>query len=172
MPGRRLIRAAASRPVASALVPVASSATRRLRTPRGVLAGLAVAVVLLGAGCSSPAPSQSELSEALVASGLPEKVADCTASALTKSLTANELAELTERGAGGAPVDDPNKTDDSYDKLQKAMVTCRELLVASEPTTTTSPPATEADDQPSTTIADGTAGAELNPASTTTTAAP
>ncbi|HWJ96994.1 MAG TPA: hypothetical protein VNQ33_02475 [Acidimicrobiales bacterium] len=149
-------------------MPATSPATRQPRARRA-LAGLAVALTVLGAGaCSSPAPSQRELTEALVDSGLSKKVADCAASALTDSLTKSELAELTERGAGGAPVDDPAKDDDSYDKLQKAMSACREIQAQAAPTTTVAP-AAEAGSSTTVTIADGTEGAELNPASTTTT---
>lgn len=121
------------------------------------------------AACSSPAPSKSELSEALVDSGLSEKVADCAASALTKSLTSSELAEITERGAGGAPVDDPKVTNDSADKLAKAMAACRELQIASQPTTTTTAPVGGASST-APTAAPGTDGAEFN--TTSTTAAP
>ncbi|MGN6695174.1 MAG: hypothetical protein ACTHN0_13445 [Aquihabitans sp.] len=153
-------------------MPATSPDPRRLRARRA-LAGCAVALTVLGVGaCSSPAPSQRELSEALVDSGLSKKVADCTASALTDSLTENELAELTERGAGGAPVDDPKKDDDSYDKLQKAMTACRDLQAQAAPTTTVASSLPEGGTSTTVTIADGTDGAELNPASTTTTAAP
>lgn len=145
-------------------MPATSPVTLRRLRARRALAGLAVAVVGLGA-CSAPAPSQGDLSEALVDSGLSKEVADCASKALTDSLTENELAELTERGAGGAPVDDPNDKSDSYDKLQKAMSTCRELQTKAAPSTTAAP---GAGSSTTVTIADGTDGAELNPASTTT----
>jgi hypothetical protein len=155
-------------------VPATSSASSfpgRLRARRA-LAGAAIVVGALGIGaCSSPAPSQGDLSAALVDSGLSKKVADCASKALTESLTKNELAELTERGAGGAPVDDPKDTNDSYDKLQKAMAVCRDLQARAAPSTTVAPATdgTSTDGTSTTvTIADGTEGAELNPASTTT----
>lgn len=153
-------------------MPTTSSDPRRLPLRRA-LAGVVLAAALLGAaGCSAPAPSEEELSDALVDSGLSRKVADCTASALTDSLTESELAEITERGSGGAPVDDPKKTNESADKLTEAMAACRELQIASQPTTTTAVPV-EPEGGVSTTVSpDGTGGAELNPASTTTTAAP
>ena len=164
-----LIRSPRLRPVASALVPTATSALRRPRWRRP-LAGLGLAAALLGgAACSTPAPSRGEIAEALVDSGLSQEVADCTASALTKSLSTSELAEITERGSGGAPVDDPKRADDSYDKLVRAMADCRDLQAATEPTTTTTTvPLGGAGS--STTVDDGprTDGAQLNPASSTT----
>ncbi|HWJ63352.1 MAG TPA: hypothetical protein VNS19_15385 [Acidimicrobiales bacterium] len=153
-------------------MPATPSDTRRLRARRA-LAGLAVACTAVGLGaCSTPAPSQGDLSEALVSSGLSKEVADCTASAFTDSLTKSELAELTERGAGGAPVDDPKRDDDSYDKLQKALVACRDLQAEAAPSTTTTaaPAEGEGAGDTSSTIANGTNGAELNPESTTTAA--
>lgn len=150
----------------------ATSPDTRLRARRALVALAAVFTVLGVGACSSPAPSQGELSAALVDSGLSKKVADCAASALTDSLTKNELAELTERGAGGAPVDDPNEDGDSYDKLQKAMATCRDLQAQASPTTTVATSLPADDGATSSTIANGTEGAELNPASTTTTATP
>jgi hypothetical protein len=122
------------------------------------------------AACSSPAPSKGELSEALVDSGLSQKVADCAASALTKSLTSSELAEITERGSGGAPVDNPKATNDSADKLAKAMAACRELQIASQPTTTTTTVPVGGGSSTAPTAAPGTDGAEFN--TTSTTAAP
>lgn len=143
----------------------------RRSTPwRRALAVTIVAAALSGtAACSTSAPSQKELSDALVDSGLSRKVADCTATALTKSLSSSELAEITERGAGGAPVDDPKVDGESADKLTKAMSVCRELQIASQPTTTTGVPAApEGAEVSPTLVAPGTDGAELNPASTTT----
>ena len=168
-----LHRSVPTRPVASASVPVAVPASRRRAAVRRALGAAGVAAALLVvAGCSSPAPSQDELSAALVDSGLSTKVADCTAKALTESLPESQLAELNERGGGGAPVDDTKRDDDPYDELQKAMAACRELQTAEQPTTTL-----PADDGANsgvntTTIADGTGGAQLTPASSTTTAAP
>lgn len=174
-----LIGAGHRRPVASAPVPptAAAPASRSTRLRRA-LAGTVVVAGLLGvAACSSPAPSEQDLSKALVASGISKKVADCTSKALTTSLTPGELAEITERGSGGAPVDDPEKTGESADELAAAMTKCRDLQVAETPSTTIPIPDDDganagAVPTVSTTIADGTEGAELNPASTTTTAAP
>lgn len=120
------------------------------------------------AGCSSPAPSKSALSDALVDSGLSVKVADCTAAALTKSLTSAELAEITERGSGGAPVDDPKDPSDSADKLAKAMAVCRDLQLEEQPTTTTT--AAAGGSTTTAAVTPQTDGAEFN--TTSTTAAP
>lgn len=150
-------------------MPSQDPVTRRLRQRR-LLAGLGLAaVVLAGAACSSPAPSQQDLTAALVSSGLSQKVADCTSKALTTSLSSSELAEITERGSGGAPVDDPKRADDSYDVLIRAMAECRDLQAANLPTTTTTLPIGGTGS--TTTLDDGprTDGAQLNPASTTTT---
>ena len=38
--------------------------------------------------------------------------------------------------SGGAPVDDPNKTDDAADKLRDAMNVCRPLVEGTTTTTT------------------------------------
>lgn len=144
-----------------------------------LLAGLVPVVVAVGiSGCSSPsAPSKGELAEALVTSGMSEEVAECTASAVTESLTESEIAEITERGSGGAPVDDPEVQGESYDELAKAMSACRELRAAEQPITTIPIP-----DDGGTGGGEGagegegagssTTGAQLNPASSTTTAAP
>lgn len=167
-----MIRGGGRRPVASASVP-ATRPSLRPGARRALAVAALVAVGFGAAACSAPAPSRNELSEALVDSGLSRKVADCTADALTKSMSKSELAELTERGAGGAPVDDPKKSNDSYDKLQKSMSLCRDLQASLAATTTTAASGGEGTGSSTTaTIADGTGGAELNPASTTTTTAP
>ena len=139
---------------------------------RRLVGGAVAVVVAVGvASCSTPAPSQDELTEALVASGLSEEVAECTAEALTASLSESELAAIAERGAGGAPVDDPKVEGESADELVAAMSACRELQIASQPTTTTSPVEPEGGAAGSSTVvAPGTDDAELKPASTTTTA--
>jgi hypothetical protein len=130
---------------------------------------VSVFVALGVAACSTPAPPEKDLSAALVASGINKEVSACTAKALTTSLTPSELAEITERGAGGAPVDDPAKTGESADKLAAAMAKCRELQVAASPTTTTTlAPAGDGAGSSTTLVAPGTDGAQLNPASTTT----
>ncbi|WP_421120305.1 hypothetical protein ACE2AJ_02995 [Aquihabitans daechungensis] len=152
-------------------MPTALDDRRPTRTRRA-LAAVVLLVGLAGAaGCATPAPEEQELSDALVSSGISRKVADCTAAALTDSLSSSDLAEITERGSGGVPVDDPEKTDEDIDKLTQAMSACRDLHIASEPTTTTVPNSVPEGGDPSTTlVAPGTDGAELNPASTTTTA--
>lgn len=161
-------------PVASALVP-ATADLRRTRARRRLGAAVALVALVAMAGCSAPAPKQQDIADALVDSGISRKVADCTAKALTDSLSSSELAEIAERGGGGVPVDDPNKTGEGIDRLNEAMVRCRELQVASEPTTTTTTttapvPSTTAvgGGDASTTVAPATDGAELNPASSTT----
>jgi hypothetical protein len=147
-----------------------ASTTRRSRAGR-LLAVVAVAVGLLVAStaCSAPAPKQQELSDALVDSGISRKVADCTAKALTGSLSSSELSEIVERGPGGAPVDDPKKSNEPIDDLLAAMAKCRDLQIASQPTTTLVPSTTAPAGASSSTVTPGTDGAELNPASTTTT---
>lgn len=139
-----------------------------------LLGGAAAITVALGiSGCSAPTPSEGELAEALVASGLSEEVADCTASALTESLTDAEIAEITERGSGGAPVDDPEVQGESYDELIAAMSACRQLRDAEQPTTTVPIPddgGTGGGEGAGGSSVSSTSGAELNPASTTTTA--
>jgi hypothetical protein len=136
------------------------SAGPRPRRTLALLAGAAAVVSLVLTGCGTPTPKEADLTEALVDSGLSEPVAECASSALVESLTDGELQELAERGAGGAPVDDPARTDDSADKLAKAMTACKELVASSQPSTTLAPvgeaggtttPATE----PTTEPADG-----------------
>jgi hypothetical protein len=127
--------------------------------------------VVGAAACSAPAPKQQELADALVDSGLSRKVADCTAKALTGSLSSSELARIAERGPGGAPVDDPKRSGEHIDDLVEAMARCRDLQIASQPTTTATS-TTAPTGGSSSTVLPGTDGAELNPASSTTTVAP
>lgn len=129
--------AGVSGPIASP--PVLAPSSRR--TARRGVAAVAVAAIALVAlaGCSTPAPANDDIVDALVSSGLPEDVATCAADALTDTLTDDQLAELTERGGGGAPTDDPARTDDTADQLRDAMSRCRTLYDAS--TTTTTAPA-------------------------------
>lgn len=115
----------------------AALARRRLRLAAGALA--AVGAMAL-ASCSAPAPTQTDIAAALVDSGMPRKTSDCVAKALTTSLSDAELQEIVERGAGGAPVDDPKVTGESADELSAAMVKCRELMLTESPTTTTTAP--------------------------------
>lgn len=131
---------------------------------------MALVALMAMAGCSSPAPKQQDIADALVDSGLDRKVAECTAKALTDSLSSSELAEIAERGGGGVPVDDPKKAGEGIDRFNEAMARCRDLQIEIAPTTTTPVPSTTTVEAggASTTVAPGTDGAELNPASTTT----
>lgn len=77
--------------------------------------------------CGADEPSKADLSDALADSGLSRKVSDCVAGAVLDTLSPDQVAELVERGAGGAPQDDPKRTDDTADKLRAAMAQCRTL---------------------------------------------
>jgi hypothetical protein len=99
-----------------------------------VVAGLLVVGV---AGCGADAPGREQLARSLADSGLPEDVAGCAADALADNLTEQQLLDIAERGGGGAPVDDPNRTDDPLDLVRAALAECRTQL---DPTTTTSVP--------------------------------
>lgn len=79
----------------------------------------------LGAGCSS-GPDHGEVVDALITSGLSEEQARCAADALFDELTEDELAQLADRGAGGAPVDDPDRADDAADRIRTALNACRD----------------------------------------------
>lgn len=107
----------------------------RLRRAAGALV-VAVALGVL-AGCSQHAPSVDELTDAFVTSGLPEGRARCVSEALTKVLSDKELELLAERGASAAPYDDPNRTDDSADRLREAFTTCTDQAIADGEITTT-----------------------------------
>lgn len=107
---------------------------------------VALVVVVLGfvvgvRACSVTVPERDELVSSLMTSGLSEAVAECSADALFENLSDKELRQLTERGGGGAPVDDPNRSDDSSDKVRDAMTKCREMFdhEAASSTTTTEP---------------------------------
>lgn len=105
---------------------------------RRLLVTIAGGLTLLSAACSTPTPSRSELADALVDSGIPAPVARCTAEAITESFDDDQLARIVERGPGGAPADDPDRTDDATDKVRDALAACRAQL----PTTTTTSTAT------------------------------
>jgi len=99
---------------------------------------LAVGLAALGvAGCSASPPSQNELAQALEDSGLSAEMATCTSKAVIDNLSDEQLAELTERGAGGAPVDEPDRTDDAADKVREALTACRDTLAITTTTVTT-----------------------------------
>lgn len=105
-----------------------------MRHVLGVLvAGLAVGSM----ACSGPTPSRAELVDALRDSGVPTPVARCTADAITDKLSKDQVAQIVERGPGGAPADDPDRTDDPIDKVRAALAVCRADL----PTSTTTPAA-------------------------------
>ena len=115
--------------------------------------------MVVAAACATPTPKTDQLSAALVDSGLPKPVAHCTAAALTSSLSPGELRQLVDRGAGGAPVDDPAKKDEPADKLAVAMAKCRDLMqstpTASTTTSTTLPRKDPGPGTPSTTVPPG-----------------
>lgn len=145
------------RPVASALVRTTSA--RPFPWPRRAIAAAVLGGLgLLGAvGCSAEAPERDRIAESLEASGLPKAAAECTADALVDSLSDEELARIVERGGGGAPTDDPARTDDTADQLRDAMNGCRALVTP----TTTAVPTTVAPDGATTTAPDdgGSSGA-------------
>lgn len=94
----------------------------------------------LGVGavaCAAEPSGRDELARSLASSGLPQDVAGCAADALVDNLSSQELLDIAERGGGGAPVDDPERTDDSLDLVRAALAECRAQL---EPTTTTGVP--------------------------------
>ncbi len=105
-----------------------------------LLVSVAGGLTLLSAACSTPAPSRSELADALVDSGIPAPVARCTAEAITESFDDDQLARIVERGPGGAPTDDPDRTDDAVDKVGLALAACRaQLPTTTAPSTTAAP---------------------------------
>ena len=119
--------------------PVVSTAVRS--RPRLAVAFLTAALLAVGAGaCRTETPTNQELTEALVASGLSEEVASCTADAVLETLSDDEVRLLVERGAGGAPRDDPGDDDDSADRLRRALDECRALRTEEQATTTTTEP--------------------------------
>lgn len=113
-----------------------------MRRPLAARRFAAIAVsgllAIAATSCAEPVPDRDELAEALQDSGLSASVARCTADAITENLSDDELAQIAERGPGGAPRDDPDETDDSTDQVREAMAICRAEL----PTTTTVPVAT------------------------------
>lgn len=112
-------------------------------------------------GCTHPAPSERDLTAALQDSGLPKPVAACTSKALVGTLSDAELEEIANRGSGGAPVDDTDRTDDTADKLNQAMTKCQQLLteaLATSSTTSTTTPG----GGPTTTVAVDPSGAVID----------
>lgn len=90
----------------------------------------AAALVLAGAGCSSPPPDRAAVVQALRTSGVSAAQARCTTAAIYDNLTGQQVRQLVERGNGGTPKDDPARTDDALDKLNAAMAKCRALTEA------------------------------------------
>lgn len=109
----------------------------RRRTAAAALSLALGAALLLGA-CSSKAPSQPELVDALVTSGVPKSEATCAARAIDSTLTEEQIALIVERGGGGAPRDDPNTTTDPMDKVRAALTKCRDAAPPPPTTSTTS----------------------------------
>lgn len=87
-----------------------------------------------GLGCAKSTPDRSEMVEALRTSGVPASEARCAVDAIFANLTNEQVRQLVERGAGGTPKDNPARTDDAYDKLTKAMTTCRDQALGAKPT--------------------------------------
>lgn len=89
---------------------------------------LVVMAAGLGAltSCSSPVPTRTELVKALETSGIPAAQAMCSADAIVKNLSHDQVALIVERGGGGAPPDDPKRTDDTSDKVRAALAACRD----------------------------------------------
>ena len=90
------------------------------------------------AACSTSAPSRNELVDALRTSGLSKAESTCAADAIVDNLTDDEVAEIVERGGGGAPRDDPKDTNDTMDKLRAALTVCRDQAAATSTTLPTS----------------------------------
>lgn len=111
------------------------------RPAAAVLALLAAVLVVLGAGCSQDPPSQADLADALITSGVSKPQADCVAKAVYANLTKAQLEQLVERGSGGVPKNDPNRTDDTADRLTQAMARCQSAgqETSSDPTQTEPP---------------------------------
>jgi hypothetical protein len=124
---------------------------RLLRRRRALAAAALAGCLGLGAAaCAADPPGRDELARSLASSGLPEDVAGCAADALHDHLSTQELRDIAERGGGGAPVDDPERTDDAMDQVRTALAECRTKL---EPTTTTAvPPTVPIDDGSTTTL--------------------
>lgn len=107
------------------------------RRPAALASLVALMLAVLITACSAGTPSRNELVEALKTSGIPADVARCAADAIEDSLSSEQLAQIVERGPGGAPADDTERTDDPSDKVRAALAVCREdLPVATVPGTT------------------------------------
>jgi len=99
--------------------------------------------VTLGAmavlGACSKAPSDPQLVDALTKSGIPKAEATCASKAIHASLTKAQIAQIVERGSGGAPQDDTTRTDDPLDKVRAALTVCRDTAAALTTSTSTVP---------------------------------
>ena len=139
------------------------------RRSRGAAFAVAVtlgAMAVLGACAKSP--SDPQLVDALTKSGIPKAEATCASKAIHASLTKAEIEQIVERGSGGAPQDDPKRTDDSLDKVRAALTVCRDTAAALT-TTTSTEPVTVVVTNPTTPIGGGSAPAPgSNDASSTT----
>lgn len=131
---------------------------------RRALVGPAAALVLVVA-CSASTPKRDQLTDALGRSGIPNPVATCVADALVSDLSDDQLDQLVEFGAAGAPKDDPERADDAADRLREALAACREELPT---TTTTLDPGAPAIPVTPTTVGGTLGGARLDPGPTTT----
>lgn len=119
-------------------------------------------MALLGS-CGSSPPPKAELVDALRTSGIPATQARCAVDAIYATLSDEQVAQLVERGAGGVPKEDPDRTDDPTDRLTRAIARCREDATTEPITgpgeaTTTSAPA----DSTTTAGASSTTGATLD----------
>jgi hypothetical protein len=109
------------------------------RRPAAFASAAVLALAVLVAACSAGTPSRNELVEALKTSGVPADVARCAADAMEDSLSSDQLAQIVERGPGGAPADDAERTDDPSDKVRAALAVCREDLPVTTVPGTTAP---------------------------------
>lgn len=121
----------------------------------------AVGAATVLAGCSD-APSEPDLVDSLVLSGLSPAEAACAAGALYDNLPDDEIAAIAERGPS-AVIDDPDVPDEPIDVARSEIAACRRAT-----SSTTTPSSTSAvdpdttlpvDDVPST---EGAEGPELN----------
>ena len=133
--------------------------TRR-RVAASLLAGTLGVAAILG-GCSK-APSEPDLVDALVRSGLTTEEAQCAARALYDNLPDDEIAAIAERGPS-AVQDDPDVSDEPIDVARSEIAACRSVST----TTSTSEPTATSSVDPETTLpletTPSTEGAELNP---------
>jgi hypothetical protein len=141
------------RPVRCLAVPGFDVRPTRRRVATSLLVGaLGVALAVL-VGCSD-APSQPDLVDSLVRSGLSTEEAECAAAALYDNLPDDQIAAITERGPS-AVIDDPKDPDEPIDVARSEIAACRSVSTTS--TSAAAPDTTLPVDAPT------TEGAELNP---------